>query len=268
VFAENHRAVALLRSSLVSLSRNIGAGTYDFPELDPGLACEMFVGDINIFSASNRRPFHFVSSHAARTMGYADQEMLMNVGGLNILARHYKKLEAIYWVRHLLALPRNEDIRCIDYIARNKVMQRSGKLGFEERRYLACNLEGYRGRSDIICIGIDPTNLDREAIGFAIAVHPDPDVRARTEAMRLLSSGRRRLRVFLSRARKMPPARIAERMGISINTVNEHLAAIYRILDLNEDKLVQMIEFATRAGLKGSVYDEPPPLDNDTLFEE
>lgn len=268
MYDENWNAVSLLQSSLVRLSKNITAGVYDFRDIDAYLGCQMFVGDINVFSRSNQRAFHFVSDCAVSTMGYADKDALMDAGGLNILRRHYKKLEAMYWVRHLLALPFHRDVRCIDYIARCKVVQRAGKLGFEERRYLACNLKQYRGKYDIICIGITPTNLDAEAFALATAVAPDPDIRQYTDAMRRLCAGKQRLRVFILRTRKTAPSRIAKMLGITVDTVNEHLTAIYGILGLTDSKLAAMIDLAQRAGFKNSAYyKQPQPLGNEALFD-
>jgi DNA-binding CsgD family transcriptional regulator len=250
-YRDNYDAVGLLHQSLRQLSRNITAQRYDFADIDDCLCCEMFVGNIDLFGVSTRPSLHFASSHAARTMGYADGRVLRSIGGLTIMRRHYKKLEAVWAVRRLLALPRRQELTSTDYIARNKVLDRNGKLAFQPRRYLACNLKQYRTPGDIICIGVNPHNLDREAYTFTTAISADAAVRAKTAAVFKLASGKRRLRVFELRAQRVAPARIASQLGISVDTVNEHLTQIYRILGIEGDKRSELVKFAKRAGLVG-----------------
>jgi len=258
-YRDDAAAIALLRQTLVDLSENVTAGVVDFDEIDEHLTWIVYVGDIHLFSVGNNRAFHFVSSATAEQLGYDSPDRVRQLGSFTIMNRHYKKLECVYWLRHLVRLPSHRNVEVIDYCARTKVRQASGRVGFEERRYLACNLKDYRGRHDIICVSIEDRNLARQACCFRTATHPDPMIRAATPAIAELASGRRRLEVFVRRSRKQPPARIAERLGISVATVNEHLTRIYEILGFRERKLEQLIELAKRSGLKDSGFGADAP---------
>ncbi|MCA9580551.1 MAG: hypothetical protein KC416_02075 [Myxococcales bacterium] len=253
-FHDDVAAIGFLRDNLARMATNIGNRQYDLPDLDRHLSWLMYVGDINVFSLSNSRAFHFVSTHTAELLGYRTPQEVIDAGSFSIMTKHYRKLECIYWVKHLLQLPKNHGPKPIDYVARTKVLQKNGRYGFVEHRYLACNLPNYRTPYDIVCMACDPRHLHREACCFAVATHPDPRIRERTGDVHRLCTGKRRWQVFLLRGRKWSPARIAERLEISTDVVNEHLTEIYRIFNFRDRKLERLIDFARRSGLHASPF--------------
>jgi hypothetical protein len=249
-YMEEDEAIAGITDCVETLCRNLGAGAYDLEELDPNLYCEMWVGNISIFSVTNKPPFYFVSSKAARSCGFRTKREMMDLGGLNLMRRNFKKLECIYWVKRLLELPYQKEVKAFDYLAHVKVVKKDGGMGWELRRFFACNIRNFKGRHDIMSMGFEADDLVREYYAFRTAVHPDPRVRSKTAAVHRLCQGKRRLQVYQLRIKKKSPETIAEHMGISKAMVNEHLTEIYRILGLRGNKLAKLIHFAERAGHK------------------